>query len=319
MKYRKFGQTGIKVSEIGLGTGQLANLDGKLQGEKQIPWNSARSIVKTALENGVNFFDTSDIYGNAEELLGEFTKYEKSDLVIATKTGLKLSGVQDFSKEYIIRSAEKSLIRLKLDQLSIFSVNKPSLEQLLQGDIYEAFDRLKKQGKILFCGVGVGDIEAGVHSVKSKEIDCIQVLYHLLYNEPTELIDLAGLHGKGVVVRSPLNSGILSGTYSKNTKFDTVDWRSRIFTSDLLEERLCILQEIQQELGWEREDVLDISLQYILSNDNVSSITPGASNASQVNQYVSNSGKKVSKTEVEGVSRILARVSDRKGKHSYQN
>ena len=126
MKYRKLGKTSIKVSEIGLGTSQIGNIDGTLPGVKPITKAEAMRILETALDGGINFFDTSDGYGAAEELLGELPQEKKKQAFLATKAGLMDSGERCFSQDYLILQAENSLRKLKVEAIDLFQLNKPT-------------------------------------------------------------------------------------------------------------------------------------------------------------------------------------------------
>ena len=291
MRYRALGKLPIRVSEIGLGTAQLANTDGQGHGVTYIAPAIARNIISVAIERGVNFFDTADQYGNAEVLLGELDSTTKSKIIIATKAGLKPDRTRDFSESYLLQQIDRSLMRLKVDRIDLFQLNKPNRRDLENGSLFSMLDQLKAAGKIKYSGVVVGDIETGDDCVQSGSVDCLQVLYNLLYSRTEELILKASQRGIGIIARSPLNSGVLSGTYTDAKVFPASDERSQYFSGSGFEDRLGVLYEIQQILQIDNKDLLEFSLQYILSNQHCSAVIPGASSVGQVTRYIECSGK----------------------------
>lgn len=286
MQYRRLGRLPFQVSEIGLGTAQLSNTDGRFQGVKPVSLGEARSILSVAIEQGVNFFDTADGYGNAEVLLGELTPATKQKVMIATKAGRRLDGVRDFSEPYLRQQVDRSLARLGVDCLALFQLNKPEIHPLKDGSLFSLLESLKRAGKIRYAGVVVGDLETADLCLGAGCVDCIQVLYHLLYGPMEEVIRRAKERGMGVIVRSPLNSGLLSGAYTPQTVFSPEDERSQYFSGKSFEDRLNALRRIQQDLHVGDADLLEFSLRYVLSNSNVSVAIPGSSSVSQVMRYV---------------------------------
>ena len=286
MNYRSLGELPVSVSEIGLGTSQLSNTDGTVMGIKRITPETARAILSRAIESGVNFFDTADQYGGSELLLGELSSTTKDSITIATKAGLRPDGLRDFSESYIRQQVDRSLKRLNVNRIDLFQLNKPSQEDLADGKLFSLFDNLKTEGKIKYSGVVIGDLEAGFVCIESGRVDCLQILYNILYIGTEELIENAERKGLGVIIRSPLNSGLLSGAYTPATTFDPNDERSQFFSGKEFEDRLHALQKIQLTLGIENSGLLEFSLKYILSNSSVSTIIPGASSLGQAMRYI---------------------------------
>ena len=161
MNCRWLLQSSFNVSEIGFGTSQLANTDHKHTGVKYVPLNEARKILHTAVNNGINFFDTSPDYGNAESLVSEIKKTYGNEIIIATKGGLKSNGTRDFSPSFLEKQVETSLKTLNVDCLDIFQLKKPTLKDLRDGKLFYFLETLKKKGKIKHSGVVIGDIETG--------------------------------------------------------------------------------------------------------------------------------------------------------------
>lgn len=286
MKYRRLGRLGISVSEVGLGTSQLSNTDGACVGTKYVAPAVARQVLSVAVENGVNVFDAADQYGGAESLLGELQPSIKSRTLIATKAGLRRDGIRDFTEAYLSRQVDRSLKRLNAESIDLFQLNKPGPSDLDDGHLFVFLNTLKRLGKIKYAGVVVGDLEAGARCVNSESVDCVQVLYNLLYSSTEDLIRAAWLKGIGVIVRSPLNSGVLSGAYTEQTVFPPTDERFKYFSGAGFVERMRALKRIQSDLKVANADLLEFAMRYVLSNPHVSVVVPGASSVDQATRYI---------------------------------
>jgi aryl-alcohol dehydrogenase-like predicted oxidoreductase len=132
----------------------------------------------------------------------------------------------------------------------------------------------------------VGEIETGYEAIKSGKVDCLQILYNLLCQEAEDLICQASKNGLGVIIRSPLNSGILTGTYNVNQKFNDNDARKNYFLGPEFKNRLRVVDEIQKTLNIPDERLLEFSLSFILSNPGVSSVIPAASTTNQMKRFI---------------------------------
>ena len=180
MKLRPFGNTGMNVSEVGLGAWQLANPDWGVTDKSE-----ALRIIQKSLEAGCNFFDTAPGYGGgrSEELLGEGLKSVRRDVIICTKFGHTPEGVTDFGTGAIRRSIETSMRKLQTDYLDIVLMHNPSRE-MMDGRIssqYEEFEKLKAEGKIREYGVSLDwreEVDLVVDTTKSK---ALEVFFKALY------------------------------------------------------------------------------------------------------------------------------------------
>lgn len=308
MKSRPLGALPVVVSEIGLGTAQLANVEGQVRGVKPVPLETAQRILGVAIERGVTFFDTGDEYGMAESLLGELPQGIKQTVFIATKAGRKPDGTREFSPAYLQEQVHRSLRRLGVDCLDLFQLNKPSKAALQDGSVFAFLNQLKREGKIRYAGLVVGEEDAGFLAVRSGAVDCLQVLYNLLYSKTEDLIAQARAAGLGVIVRSPLNSGLLAGTYTHATQFSANDERSLYFSGKAFEDRLNVLHRIQTALNVEDRTLLEFALTFILSNPTISVIVPGASSVAQVQRYIACSGRVLlSQSELKQIRDVVAR------------
>lgn len=307
MYYRKLGKLPIEVSEFGFGTSRLSNTSNQHKGVPYIPVNIAEKMLSKAIELGVNFFDTGPNYGETEILLGQLKP--NNDFIIATKAGMHRDGSRDFSKTSLSKQVESSLRRINVDCLDILQLSKPSVMDLRDGDLFSFLDDLKNEGKIRYSGVVIGDVETGFQCIESGKIDCLQILYHFLYHETESLIQEASKKGIGVIIRSPLNSGFLSGTYKNDKVFPRNDERSTYFSGSPLIARLTALEKIKQELNIPNHALLEDSLRFILSNPDISLVIPTASSIDQLVNYVNFSGKYIAygKNELVKIKKSVSR------------
>jgi aryl-alcohol dehydrogenase-like predicted oxidoreductase len=303
---RDFGQTGLKISEIGLGTSQIANVSGQSPGVRRISATEAMNILARAIDQGINFFDTSDEYGAAESLLGQLSGSVKEKIFIATKAGYRPAQDRCFEKKYLIKKVEDSLKQLRVETIDLFQVNKPSLAQIEDDDIFLTLEQLKKDGKIKLAGMVVGTSQDGFKALENEAIDAIMVLYHLLYHGAEKLIIAAREKGLGVIVRSPFSSGLLTGKIDANNRYEANDSRRDIFTPVLLKERLGILVDIWSELAIPREKALSFALEFILANKGVSTVIPGVSSIGQLDLLTEYSSESLSADDLAKIHRIVA-------------
>jgi len=292
LNYRTLGKTGLKVSEIGLGTAQIGGpvlIGGKLVGSPPIPKSEAINILKTAYENGINFYDTSDKYGDgkAERLIGEAFESNRDEVIIATKCGLTSSGRRNFERQYIRKCLEKSLDNLNTDYIDVFQLTKPNIQQINKGEIYQILNELKDEGKIRFSGISTGDTEETKHLISHSMVDTLQIFYNLLFIPPSkDYIKDAHDKGIGLIVRSPFSSGVLTGKISRETKFSDGDDRKSFLYGKTLESRLKAIELIKKHYNLETSDMIGFSLNYLLSNKYISTIIPGVSRVEQLNDIL---------------------------------
>ncbi len=288
LKFRKLGKTNLLVSEIGFGAWAIS-------GRGYGPTNDKESIraLHRALDLGVNFIDTADIYGDghSEELIGRVLK-EKGDkeTIIATKFGwdfYKDGGVKsNLKRNYISFALEKSLKRLGRDCIDIYQIHNSKPPDIERDSVYETLDELKKQGKIRFYGVSAFYVEDGISVVKTGKPDTIQVIYNILDQEAEErLFPLVLENDIGIIVREPLASGLLTEKYNENSRFPKTDHRhgwSREFLKDGARKvgKLKFLEREEQTL-------IQAALRFSLSHRAVSVVIPGAKTVKQIEENIS--------------------------------
>ena len=305
----QFGTLPIKVSEIGFGTSQLANTDNQYVGVKYLSTIEAKNILQRAIDLGINFFDTSPTYGTAEKLVGEFKQKYKDKLIVSTKAGLKPDGTRDFSITFLRQQIEQSLKSLQVDCLDVFQLNKPSKKDFENIDLFGFLTDLKQQGKIKYSGVIVGEIEAGYKCIASGVVDCLQIFYNLLYQDTEDLILEAHGEGLGILVRSPLNSGLLTGVYKRDQVFDSNDARATFFLGEEFTQRLEILKKIQNDLNISDDQLKGFSIRFILSNRCGAIAIPATSTTSQIEELINiaNDPFRFSSSELENIKMVVSK------------
>lgn len=229
MKKRNLGNNGFEVSEVGIGCWQIGANWGH-----EIDKNKAFKILDEAVNNGITFFDTADVYGDgrSEALIGEFLKTTTADIKVATKFG-RASNVfpNNYTEEALRASIKQSRKRLNVDCIDLLQLHCVPTEILKQGDIFNWLRRLKKEGEITAFGASVESVEEGLICIEQDELQSLQVIYNIFRQKLTkELLPQAHKKGVGIIVRLPLASGLLTGKFNEYTQFLENDHRN--FNSD---------------------------------------------------------------------------------------
>ena len=297
MKYRMLGKSGLQVSEIGFGAwaiGGPVDLSGIPIGWGRVDDNDSRAAIGRALDLGINFFDSADVYGggHSEELLGECLAGK--DCVIATKVGnrrTETGSVKDFSESHVRTSIISSLRRLKRDSVDVYQFHNPPPEVIDTEEPFRLLETLKKEGKIRARGVSVALPEDGIRLIRERKVDCLQVLFNVLNQQPaTELIPLAEQEGIGIIVRVPLASGLLTGKFSADHQFAADDNRRNYLSSKRLKEALERVERLKMLVRDTGYTLSQIALAFLLKVPGVSAPIPGAKTPAQVEQNASASG-----------------------------
>jgi aryl-alcohol dehydrogenase-like predicted oxidoreductase len=276
MNLRPFGNTGMYVSEIGLGAWQLANPDWGVEDKSE-----ALRIVQKSLEAGCNFFDTAPGYGGglSEELLGEGLKAVRRDVIICTKFGHTAEGLTNFNTEAIRPSLEASMKRLQTDYLDIVLMHNPPRE-MMDGRIasqYDEFEKLKAEGIIRAYGVSLDWREEAELVVDTTNSQALEIFFNALYQEPLPAFQKAQARGAGIIVKVPLDSGWLSGRYRKGHNFE--DIRKR-WPPEVVARRSELVEQFAKLIP-AGTSMTHAALQFILAQPQVSTIIPGAKSVGQ--------------------------------------
>ena len=291
MKYRRLGDTDLQVSELSFGTWAIGGDWGNSSDEE------ALRGLQAAMDAGVNFFDTADVYGSghAEELLAKATKGKEQDIHIATKF-CRAGDIHDpatYSEEAVRAFCENSLNRLNREAIDLYQIHCPPLAILKDGQVFEVLDKLKAEGKIRHYGVSVETVEEGLFCLSVPGVKALQVIFNLFRQKPAEeLFPKAHAAGVGILVRLPLASGLLTGKFSKNSTFAADDHRSFNANGEQFNvgETFAGLPfekgvELASALSWiaeGREDMARASMRWILDNPHITCIIPGFKNVKQI-------------------------------------
>ena len=302
MKLRPFGNTGMHVSEIGLGAWQLANPDWGVNDRSE-----ALRIVQKSLEAGCNFFDTAPGYGGgrSEELLGEGLKPVRKDVIICTKFGHTAEGATDFGTHAIRPSIEASMRKLQTDYLDIVLMHNPPRE-MMNGRIssqYEEFEKLKAEGKIRAYGVSLDWREEAELVVDTTRSQALEIFFNALYQEPLPAFQKAHENGVGIIVKVPLDSGWLSGRYHKGHNFD--DIRKR-WPPEVVVRRSELVEQFAR-LVPEGTSMAHAALQFVLAHPQVSTVIPGAKTVEQALDNFAAADKQLSPGVVQSMYQLWER------------
>ncbi|MEO8218130.1 MAG: aldo/keto reductase [Acidobacteriota bacterium] len=300
MEYRTLGKTGIRVSDIGFGgwaIGGSMDVAGFPVGWSNTSDEESLAAIRRARELGVNFFDTADIYGNgrSESLLGLVLSRHRNDVVIATKVGnVRTSSGEhkkDFSKQHIFYAIDGSLRRLRTDYVDLYQIHNPTIAELQREEIQEAMEMLQSLGKIRFWGVSISLPQDGMEIVRRKWGYTLQVLYNILNQAPAlELFPQALEQGYGVIARVPLASGLLTGKYRADSSFPVNDVRQNFLTTRRLQEATEKIDEARGIVGGATKSLSEAALRFVLSDQAISTVIPGAKNVHQVEANAAASG-----------------------------
>ena len=292
MKYREFSNLGWNVSEVGLGCWQIGWCWG------DVSETEARALIKKSLDKGVNFFDTSDTYGDgrSEKLLSEIKKITKEKVYITTKLGRRIRGT-NYPKGYKHKPLEefidRSLKNLDTECIDLLQLHCPPSEIISNAETYEVMNEFVKKGKIANYGVSVWTISDALEAIKFKNVKSIQLVFNIFRQKPIDyFLKEAKKRNVAVIARGPVASGLLTGCINKNTKFPENDHRNYningeafdvgdTFSGVNFEKGLLAVEKLKKILP-ENFTLTDLALKWILQHEEITAVIPGAVNKSQV-------------------------------------
>ena len=296
MEYRDLGQTGMRVSEISLGTWAFGD------GWGTVSEDDALSALNRAVDLGVNFLDTADVYGDgrSEKLIARLLKDRPNDeILVATKAGRRLDPHTPEGYDYDNLSAfvERSLKNLGVEALDLLQLHCPPTEVYRQDSTFEALERLQKAGKVRNYGVSVEKIEEARMALDYPGVATVQIIFNVFRQKPAEeFFPLAEERSVGILARVPLASGLLSGKMRADREFGEDDHRNfnregrafdrgETFSGVDFETGLLAAEELK-ELVPEGNTLAQFALRWILMHPAVSCAIPGGKNPSQVEDNV---------------------------------
>ena len=292
MKQRKLGGTGYQVSEVGFGSWALGSEWG------EVSEADAMGALHAALDAGVTFFDTADVYGDgrSEKFLARLRR-ERPDksLVIATKAGRRLPAqtVDGYSEANLRSWVERSLNNLETDRLDLLQLHCPPTGVYYEPAVFAALDRLVAEGKVRHYGVSVEKVEEALKAIEYPGVKTVQIIFNMFRQRPAELFFReARARRIGILARVPLASGLLSGKMTRSSRFARDDHRNynrkgqafdrgETFSGVDFEKGLKAVEELKRLLP-KGFSMPQFALRWILMHDAVSCAIPGAKRPEQV-------------------------------------
>jgi aryl-alcohol dehydrogenase-like predicted oxidoreductase len=292
---RQLGGTGWKVSPISFGAWAIGADWG------QVDDRESMAALQRAVELGVNFIDTADVYGDgrSERLVAELRKQRPETIYVATKAGRRLDPhtADGYNRQNLTAFVERSLKNLQTERLDLLQLHCPPTEVYYRPEVFGVLDDLAKAGKIRYYGVSVEKVEEGLKALEYPNVQTVQIIFNIFRQRPAELFfEQAKKHRVGIIVRVPLASGMLTGKLRKNTSFEASDHRAynrhgesfdrgETFSGVDYETGLQAVEELRT-LVPANMSMAQFALRWILMFDAVACVIPGAKNAKQAEDNV---------------------------------
>jgi aryl-alcohol dehydrogenase-like predicted oxidoreductase len=286
MQYRPFGKTGMSVSEVGCGAWAIGGP--AMAGDIPIGWgdaDDATSIraLERSRELGINFYDTADFYGlgHSEELIGQVFGNDPV-IIVASKVGHRLaedgSIFLDYTRDHILRSCEGSLKRLRRDTIDFYQLHTAKVADLETGECTEAMEQLKREGKIRHWGISLNTFRPGPEAgfILNNRLGAgFQLVLNIINQEALDVVERAREAGYGVIARMPLQFGLLTGKFTKETRFPPDDHRVFRLPPDILSDALDALEPVWPIAGRYGISYTGLAMSFILGIEGVSTVIPG--------------------------------------------
>ncbi len=293
MQYRSFGRTGWRVSEIGFGAWAIGGDWGYVSEE------DALNALHTAIDNGINFIDTADVYGDgrSERIIARLLKQRTERIYVATKAGRRLNPhvAGGFTSENLTAFIERSLVNLEVEALDLVQLHCPPTQVYFMPEVFGILDDLVTAGKLRFYGVSVEKVEEGIKALEYPDLQSVQIIFNIFRQRPAELFfGLAQGKQVAILARVPLASGLLSGKMTRQTSFTADDHRNynRFGESFDVGETFS---GVDFEIGLQAVEALrplvpagmsmaQLALRWILMHPAVTTTIPSAKNPEQAHQ-----------------------------------
>lgn len=296
MQYRSLGRTGWNVSEICLGTWAIGGAEwGPTKDQESV------ATINKAIDMGVNFLDTADVYGNghAEQLIAQVRKGRSEEIIVATKAGRRLNPhtAAGYNRENLTSFVERSLRNLEMDSLDLLQLHCPPSEVYYMPEVFGILDDLMQQGKIRFYGVSVERVEEALQAITYPNVQSVQIIFNMFRFKPAEQFFAAAYERQvGILARVPLASGLLTGKFRPDTQFAPTDHRNfnrhgeafdqgETFSGVDYATGLQAVEELRK-LVPPGATMAEFALRWILMFPEVTSAIAGAKNPQQVEDNV---------------------------------
>ena len=295
MNYRKLGRTGWKVSEISFGAWAIGGTWGKVNDSESL------EALNKALDMGVNFFDTADVYGDgrSEHLLAKLKKERSEKFYIATKTGRRLDPhtADGYNRKNITSFVERSLKNLKTETIDLIQLHCPPTQVFYMPEVFGILDDLVKEGKLQYYGISVEKVEEAIKAIEFPNVQTVQIIFNMFRHRPAELFfELAKKKQVGILARVPLSSGMLTGKFTEGSKFEDDDHRKfnrngedfdkgETFSGVDFDLSLKAVEELKSVCPKDMS-MTQFALKWILMFDTVTCAIPGAKQKEQVEENI---------------------------------
>lgn len=282
MKKTNYAKTSKSIHRLGFGAWQLGNTDfwGYMSVDEGI------SLVKTAIEKGINFFDTAPGYaaGLSESILGQATIDHRNDIVINTKLGHTADGETDFSVFSLKEQIYDSLERLQTDYVDSVLLHNPGME-ILEGKTqhFEELERLKEEGLIKAYGVSIDTYDEFKAVLDNVKLDVVEILFNIFFQETIPLFKKAKEKGISIIAKVPLDSGWLTGKYDELSEFEGI--RSR-WDDETIEQRASLVKDLKKIT--KSESLTKYAISFVLSFPEITAVIPGIRNVEQLEDHIQN-------------------------------
>lgn len=295
MQLRPLGRTGWNVSSISFGAWAIGGTWGPVQDDDSL------AALHRAVDLGVNFFDTADVYGDghSERLLARLRRERREPIVIATKAGRRLNPhvADGYNRANLTAFVERSLKNLGVEALDLVQLHCPPTDVYYRPEVFAVMDDLRRAGKIRFYGVSVERVEEALKAIEYPDVQSVQIIYNVFRQRPAELFFKEAKRKQvGILARLPLSSGMLAGKMSATSAFARDDHRSfnrngeafdrgETFSGVDFETGLRAVEELRPLLP-AGMSMAAFALRWILMNDAVTCAIPGAKRVQQVEENV---------------------------------
>lgn len=293
MQYRTLGKTGYEVSVIGFGAWAIGGSWGRVDDRESI------AALHTAIDNGVNFIDTADVYGDgrSERLVAQVARERSERIYIATKTGRRLDPhtADAYTPQAIEGFIDDSLKNMGLETLDLVQLHCPPTDVYYRPDLFESLEEIKRKGKIRHWGVSVERVEEAIKAIEYPGCASVQIIYNIFRQRPAEVFfPLARERNVGILARLPLSSGMLTGKLRRDSRFEPDDHRSfnhhgeafdrgETFSGIDYEKQLDAVEALRPLVPGGMT-MAQFALRWILMNEQVTCAIPGARNPEQALQ-----------------------------------
>jgi aryl-alcohol dehydrogenase-like predicted oxidoreductase len=291
MHYRVLGRTGWKVSEISFGAWAIGGSWGQVSDEDSM------AALHQAIDCGVNFIDTADVYGNgrSERLIARLRKERKEEIIVATKAGRRLprQTVEGYSRQNLVAWVEESLRNLSTERLDLLQLHGPPTELYSRPEVFGILDDLVREGKIRYYGVSVEKVEEAMKAVGFPNVQTVQIIFNAFRPRPAEMFFAWAAQKKvGILARVPLASGLLTGKLRSDSAFAADDHRNfnrhgaefdvgETFSGVDYEVGLAAVEELRKVVP-AGISMSQFALRWILMFDAISCAIPGGKRPDQV-------------------------------------